>query len=404
MNKRPYDGSGDRQLHKKHRNNGTHDQRGHHRQQDHRDQRRHDDNHQRAPPTSAPPPPQSQISFDGALGKLPASTAPLTAVPGYVPFTVPKHLPAAPDILDPKLQNAAFTHVSSLVNNRRNETTEHVSYERLEFLGDAYLELFASRLIMDRVGHLGAGPMSQLRELLVKNETLAEYARMYEFEKRVSASLHDVMRMQKGLKAELKGNKGFNKILGDVFEAYVAAVVMSDPENGFAVAEKWLTTLWAPKLVTALEGDKLWDPNSLVHAQDGDPKRRYDPEAKNTLQRRVGNGTNGVKVEYEQYAPMQELKGDKKGQNRFFIAVYLTGHGYHKHLLGKGEGKSKVEAGIWAAMEAMHGDSKDVVDACEQKVQQGKAARAAAAQEARSKEQLGKQEKTNDGGEPEKAD
>ena len=71
------------------------------------------------------------------------------------------------------------------------------------------------------------------------------------------------------------------------------------------------------------------------------------------------------KLFYETYQDSIELKGDKLGQTRHFIAVYLTGYGYEKKLLGKGEGKNKVEAGNWAAIEAMYGDSKDLVDECE---------------------------------------
>ena len=48
-----------------------------------------------------------------------------------------------------------------------------LTYERLEFLGDAYLELFASRLIFHHFPTLAAGQQSQVRELLVKNAAIA---------------------------------------------------------------------------------------------------------------------------------------------------------------------------------------------------------------------------------------
>lgn len=40
-------------------------------------------------------------------------------------------------------------------------------------------------------------------------------------------------------------------------QAYVAAVALSDVEEGFAVVEKWLTALWAPKLVSSLRCSDL---------------------------------------------------------------------------------------------------------------------------------------------------
>ena len=92
-----------------------------------------------------------------------------------------------------------------------------MSYERLEFLGDAYIELIASRLIFERFVQLTAGQMSQLRELLVKNETLGEYSKAYGFDKRLEAGAIEKM-MEDSRSSGGKGNKAFNKVMGDVFE------------------------------------------------------------------------------------------------------------------------------------------------------------------------------------------
>lgn len=75
-----------------------------------------------------------------------------------------------------------------------------------------------------------------------------------------------------------------------------------------------------------------------------------------------------TKLEYEKYQDPIELKGDKLGQNRHFIALHLTGYGYEKQLLGRGEGKNKVEAGNWAAIEAMYGEAKGIVQECAEKL------------------------------------
>ena len=234
-----------------------------------------------------------------------------------------------------------------------------MTYERLEFLGDAYIELIASRLIFERYGTLlPVGQQSQLRELLVKNETLAEYSRAYGFDTRI-----EIQTLEKIVEeGKLKGNKGFNKVLGDVFEAYLAAVILSDVEDGFAIAEKWLTALWAPKLLDAMKNDRYNAP-APIHSSptDADPLKTYNPAAKADLQKRI-LGPPGVKLLYETYKDSIELKGDQIGQNRHFIALYLSGHGYERKLLGKGEGKNKVEAGNWAATEAMYGECKGLVE------------------------------------------
>jgi ribonuclease-3 len=167
--------------------------------------------------------------------------------------------------------------------------------------------------------------------------------------------------------AKDRGNKGLNKILGDVFEAYIAAIVLSDAENGFARAEAWLTALWAPKLVEVAASQKYSNPSLALQRSDtADPQTTYSPTAKADLQRRIQ--AYDAKLVYAPYKASVELKGDLLGQNRHFIAVHLTGYGYEKKLLGKGEGKNKVEAGNWAAVEAMYGENKPIVDECEKKL------------------------------------
>ena len=304
-----------------------------------------------------------QLSYGEALEKLPPVTSELDDVPSYTHFTVPSNgLPPLPEVKDGHLSIAPFRHKSAVAYNRSTSSSQpdNVTYEKLEFLGDAQLELIASRLIYQRFSHLLAGQQSQLRELLVKNETLSEYARAYGFEKRVQVG--DLESMLQDSKD--RGNKGFNKVLGDVFEAYIAAVVLSDHENGFAVVEKWMTTLWAPKLHEAAQIDRFYTRDlSLSTDKDADPLKVYNPAAKAELQKRIAG--RDVKLDYEPYRATVELKGHQLGQNKHFIALYLTGYGHTRKLLGKGEGKNKVEAGNVAATEAMYGECKLLVEECE---------------------------------------
>jgi len=317
----------------------------------------------------------SYSTYQDAVAQLPPPNAILGHVPAYTPFTVSPGLPPLPNILDSALATAPFRHKSSTtVYNRSSATgpgtSTSVTYDQLEFLGDAQIEHLASRLLYTRFPHLLAGQQSQLRELLVKNETLAEFARAYKFDDRVHVP--DVERMLRD--ADGRGNKGFTKILADVFEAYVAAVVLSHGDEGFAVAEKWMTELWAPKLMEVVrrerEGGKFYSPSvHLQHDPDlEDPLKIYNPAAKAELQKKILSGP-GVKLEYEAYKPSEELKGDLLGQNRHYIAVYFTGYGYTRRLLGKGEGRNKVEAGNWAAIEAMHGEARPVVEECAAKLE-----------------------------------
>jgi ribonuclease-3 len=329
------------------------------------------DHHRREPSLPQKPrpdrhvqePPKKEVDYKLAIQQLPPSTSAKADVLVYTPFTVAKNLPPLPEITDPNLVESPFRHKSYDHGYDRSSTRSDITYERLEFLGDAYLELFASRLIYHHFPTLQAGSQSQVRELLVKNETLSEYARLYGFPDKVKVA--DIETMLRDAKD--RGNKGLNKILGDVFEAYIAAIVLSDPEHGFARAEAWLTALWAPKLVETAASQKYSNPSLLLQSTDtSDPRTTYSPTAKADLQRKVQ--AYDAKLTYAPYKPSIELKGDLLGQNKHFIAVYLTGWGHEKKLLGKGDGKNKVEAGNWAAIEAMYGETKAIVDECEKKL------------------------------------
>jgi len=334
--------------------------------------KRHKDSHQTDQHRKHAPPqhshrqkqdrPKKEVDYNPAINQLPPSDIAKADVPIYTPFTVAKNLPALPEILDPKLAESPFRHKSHGYD--RSSTVADITYERLEFLGDAYLELLASRLIFHHFPALQAGSQSQIRELLVKNETLSEYARLYGFQDRVQVADLETMLLE----AKHRGNKGLNKILGDVFEAYIAAVVLSDPEDGFARAEKWLTVLWTPKLLEVGELRKFRNPsiNKLLQPEGADPKAEYSPTAKADLQKRIQGYE--AKLVYAPYKDSVELKGDQLGQNRHFIELRLTGYGYEDKLLGQGEGKNKVEAGNWAAIEAMYGENQAVVEECEKKL------------------------------------
>lgn len=313
-------------------------------------------------------------------------------------------LPPLPPI-KPQYQKTAFCH-KSLYTTSRELATSDLTYERLEFLGDAYIELFASRLIYESYSHLPAGRMSQVRELLVKNETLAELSRSYGFDRNIAvgAEIGELLRDSRG-----RGNKGYNKIVGDVFEAYVAAVVLSDFEGrGFEKAEAWCRDLWEGKLERAKKEDRSLlpppppPPLSAGEAKDEEEKEEaddnnihlhllrttYDPNAKATLQKRIYHQPL-IRLFYETDRPTIELKGDQKGQNVHFIALYVEEeasasatttdeevHAKKRYLLAKGQGKNKVEAGNWAAVEAMYGPMRQRVEELEGRVREEKARRA----------------------------
>ncbi|MCJ1470428.1 hypothetical protein MMC07_009073 [Pseudocyphellaria aurata] len=250
-----------------------------------------------------------------------------TSIPAYTPkpFTTPKHayngkqrtLPELPEILDKALEDMTFTH-PGIGSHDIN------SYERLEFLGDAYIEVISSRIIFHRYPFYAAGKLSQKRQSLVNNETLAGFSVAYGFD--VRARLPKTLQQASGKDQK----KTYTKVLGDVFEAYVAAVILSNPENGFSIAESWLSKLWAPAL-------------------SGEVEQEVDYNAKSQLATKIGG--KHIKISYLDEAPPGVFK--KQGQIVFRVGVYLTGWGWENVHLGSGKGWNKTEAGSVAAKQAI---------------------------------------------------
>lgn len=220
--------------------------------------------------------------------------------------------PSLPPILDDQLEKAVFTHPGQ-------DSNPAVTYDRLEILGDAYIELIATKLVWDRFPSLPSGRMSQIRESLVKNETLAAYADVYGFAHKAIVPPGYATQAKRWIKTK-----------GDIFEAYVAAVILSDPMDGYRNAERWLTGLWLPKLVDL-------------------GLQKSDLHSKEELAKLVM--AKGIKLEYVEEKSAMQPKGT--GSQTFFIGVYLTGWGWEKKHLGSGQGPSKNAAGDRAAKSAL---------------------------------------------------
>ena len=110
-----------------------------------------------------------------------------------------------------KLLQEALTHKSiKSANGFHNE--------KLEFLGDAVLNLAISHILMDAYPHFTEGNLTKLRGGLVSGHTLGEIAYELEF--------------QKHLKVERSLKKDNPRLLADALEAYIGAVYLdSDFQN-----------------------------------------------------------------------------------------------------------------------------------------------------------------------------
>ena len=111
-----------------------------------------------------------------------------------------------------ELLNEALTH-KSYVHEQR-ELVQH--NERLEFLGDAVLELVISDYCYDRFADLTEGELSKLRASLVNDGNLARIARRLE--------LGSYLLVGRG--EELTGGRAKASLLADTFEAVLAAIYL----------------------------------------------------------------------------------------------------------------------------------------------------------------------------------
>lgn len=127
---------------------------------------------------------------------------------------------------DKNLLIEALSH-SSFVNEQSE--TDIRDNERLEFLGDAVLNLVVGHILMQHYPHLEEGDLSRMRAGLVNESQLAKVAR--------SIDLGFHIRLGKG---EVHSNGREKKsILADTFEAVLAAIYLDD---GFESAFKIIAT------------------------------------------------------------------------------------------------------------------------------------------------------------------
>lgn len=123
-----------------------------------------------------------------------------------------------------ELLKQALTH-SSFSNEQKINKFEN--YERLEFLGDAVLELLSSRFFFDTYPEMSEGEMTRLRSSMVCESALAFCAR--------DISLGSYILLGKG--EEATGGRERDSITSDVMEAVIGAIYL---DGGIEKAEEFI--------------------------------------------------------------------------------------------------------------------------------------------------------------------
>jgi len=207
---------------------------------------------------------------------------------------------------NPGLLDQALTH-KSYANEQGRGVRDN---ERLEFLGDAVLDLVVSHLLFDLRPRLSEGKMSKVRAFLVSETSLAEVARSF--------GLGGYLRLGKG--EEQTGGRTKPSILSGALEALIAAIYL---DGGFDLAREFVDAVFRPLL--EVEGPSGLD-------------RDYKTRLQEHCQGRYGS------------APTYRLVGEwgPDHDKTFEVEIRLG-----NRVLGKGRGRSKKEAEQRAAQDAL---------------------------------------------------
>lgn len=200
----------------------------------------------------------------------------------------------------------AFTH-RSYVNEHRKSVHEH--NERLEFLGDAVLELVVTDFLFNNYSE-PEGILTSWRASLVRTESIGEAGTKLGYE--------PLIRMSRGEKQG--GDRARQQILANAFEALIGAIYL---ERGYADAEVFIKKHITSKLDAILASGSWRDPKS--HLQE-------------VMQR-----TDGVTP---RYVVLEEAGPDH--DKTFTLGVYSG-----DRLVSQGTGPSKQHAQQVAAKAAL---------------------------------------------------
>lgn len=198
---------------------------------------------------------------------------------------------------DLELLEEALTHRSYL--NEHKGAKNH--NERLEFLGDAVLELAVTHFLYVKFPDKPEGDLTSYRAALVNTLSLAEAAD--------ALKVNDMLLLSRGEKRDT--GRARQIILADAFEAVLGAIYL---DQGYAAAEAFLAAHLYPKI-------------------DGIVKNRAWQDAKSRFQEKAQDEA-GVTPHYQ---TVSETGPDH--DRRFVVALYIG-----EKEVARGEGKSKQEA------------------------------------------------------------
>ncbi len=205
------------------------------------------------------------------------------------------------------LLEQAFTHRSYL-NEHRDLKTGH--NERLEFLGDAVLELIVTEYLFNKYPDSAEGELTSYRSALVNAITLSDAA--------TKLGMNDFLLLSKGESKDL--GRARQIILANTMEALIGAIFL---DEGYESA-KYFISRYIFSLIEKIVEEKSW----------------LDAKSKFQEQAQENDGVTPLYKTLKEEGPDHDKK--------FTVGVFLS-----KTKISEGEGKSKQEAEQKAAEEAL---------------------------------------------------
>jgi dsRNA-specific ribonuclease len=225
--------------------------------------------------------------------------------------------PPLPPIHNKDLERQCFTHVSYLhdpVNKQLGSSTMH--YERLEFLGDSYMNYCVTKILYTCLPDIREGELTRFRSQLISNDNIRHYAIMYGFPERILLSSG----------AEKDEVREAGKKVADIFEAYIGGILTDQPEDGERIVRQWMEAIIRPQLEEAERISKL-----ILNVNKNAKQELY------------------VLIDAERLpAPKYVITKEGTTNIDFEVACIVQGK-----ELGRGWGTNKNEAGTRAAMQVL---------------------------------------------------
>jgi len=208
---------------------------------------------------------------------------------------------------DKNLLKQAFTHRSYINENGATAISHN---ERLEFLGDAVLELIVTDFLYKKYSQYTEGELTALRSALVNAIIISEVASQI--------GMNDYLLLSKGEAKDY--GKARQYILANTYEALVGAMYL---DQGYDVSDKFVTKTLLPQ-TSEIVSKKLWR------------------DAKSLVQEKA--------QEFVSFTPAYKVLNESGPDHdkHFTVGIY-----FGPSLIAEGKGKSKQEAEQKAAENAL---------------------------------------------------